>query len=336
MKFAPFLTATVLSIASTTAALALQDGTFPPTEPPRGRGEGAPGERPRPPIDPAQAIERLMQNDANGDGLLSKDELPPPLADRLMERADTNKDGLLDRAELEAAVQAGALGRGGGAGRGSEGRGSEGRGSEGRETERRGGAGAPGSSQSVEGAMQQLNRSFRRLKSSAFDDASRRSDLDSIQTVQSAMIAAKSGTANMRMSDAAKARFGDDRAKLDAEFRTMMLDSLVIAIDLERAVLAGDGAKAKSLLEKLQSEQKKGHDLFQPAEREEMGERDGTTTDQPQQRPRGGRGRPGGEGPGGSPRGPGGAPEGPRGAPEGPRGAPEGPRGAPEGPRGGA
>jgi hypothetical protein len=161
--------------------------------------------------------------------------------------------------------------------------------------------------------MQQLNRSFRRLKSSAFDDASRRSDLDSIQTVQSAMIAAKSGTANMRMSDAAKARFGDDRAKLDAEFRTMMLDSLVIAIDLERAVLAGDGAKAKSLLEKLQSEQKKGHDLFQPAEREEMGERDGTTTDQPQQRPRGGRGRPGGEGPGGSPRGPGGAPEGPRG-----------------------
>lgn len=296
MTIPRILTVAVLSIASSTAAWARQDGTFPPQDPPRGRGDGPQGERPRGPIDPAQAIERIMQNDADGDGVLSKDELPPQLADRLMERGDANKDGSIDRAELEAAFKSGALGRGGAGGRGGEGRGGE-------------GAPPPGAPGNVEGAMRQLNRAFRTLSSSGFDAASRRADLGSVQALQSSLIAAKSAGMNLRMSEAAKAKFGDDRERFEVEFRTAMLESLTISIDLERALLAGDGARAKSLLEKLKAEQEKGHELFQPAEGEGaregegMREGEGNAPEQPPQRPRGSRGRPSGEGPQGRPRG---------------------------------
>ena len=42
-----------------------------------------------------------MQYDQDGDGRLSRSELPEPMRDRFMERADGNGDGFVDRAELE-------------------------------------------------------------------------------------------------------------------------------------------------------------------------------------------------------------------------------------------
>ena len=98
-------TCSIVALSLASVAFAQQDGTFPPQGPgPGGRGDGQQGqqgERPRQPIDPQQFVDRMMQNDANGDGKLSKDELPPALVERLMERADTNKDGSIDRSDLE-------------------------------------------------------------------------------------------------------------------------------------------------------------------------------------------------------------------------------------------
>jgi hypothetical protein len=277
MKLTHALSILVLSLSSVAVAQQ-QDGTFPP-QGPGGRGEGQEGERPRQPIDPAQLVERLMQGDANGDGKLSKDELPPQLAERMMERADTNMDGLLDRAELEAAAKSGAMagGRGGA----------------------RGGAGGGAPVMNLEGAMKQINRSYRALKSSGFDAASRKSDLDNIQSLQGAIVAAKAGGANMRMSDAAKKKFGDDRAKFETEFRTMLLETLVNSIEIEKAVLAGKGADAKGLVAKLHDMEEKGHDLFQPGEGDERGEGAPPQPGQAGQPPRGGRGRPTGNPPAG-------------------------------------
>ena len=45
-----------------------------------------------------------MTYDKNGDGKLSKDELPERLKP-LMDRADANKDGFLDKAELTEVAQ---------------------------------------------------------------------------------------------------------------------------------------------------------------------------------------------------------------------------------------
>lgn len=53
--------------------------------------------------DPTAMVERTLENDKNGDGKLSKDEMPRHLT-HLLGTADTNSDGELDRAELTRAL----------------------------------------------------------------------------------------------------------------------------------------------------------------------------------------------------------------------------------------
>jgi Ca2+-binding EF-hand superfamily protein len=53
------------------------------------------------PVDANQMTGRLMQNDRNGDGILSQDELPQD-ARRMLRGADQNNDNAIDAAELQA------------------------------------------------------------------------------------------------------------------------------------------------------------------------------------------------------------------------------------------
>jgi Ca2+-binding EF-hand superfamily protein len=53
--------------------------------------------------EPTAMVERTLENDKNGDGKLSNDEMPRHLA-HLLNTADTNSDGELDRAELTRAL----------------------------------------------------------------------------------------------------------------------------------------------------------------------------------------------------------------------------------------
>jgi hypothetical protein len=48
-------------------------------------------------------FEWMMRFDKNGDGKLSKNELPEHIAERMLERFDANKDGAIQRNELQAA-----------------------------------------------------------------------------------------------------------------------------------------------------------------------------------------------------------------------------------------
>jgi Ca2+-binding EF-hand superfamily protein len=109
---------------------------------PEGRGRGGPGRGEEQEGDsPAQladdTVKALMAFDANGDGKLSRAELPPRFQG-IFDRGDTNKDGFLTPDEIRKALAAqtpppdaeGRGGRGGGeGGRGEGGRG-EGRGGE--------------------------------------------------------------------------------------------------------------------------------------------------------------------------------------------------------------
>jgi Ca2+-binding EF-hand superfamily protein len=61
-------------------------------------------------------VERIMTNDKDGDGKVTKEELPEPMQ-RIMQRVDTNQDGAIDKAEAEAA--AATMGRRGSFGRGA-------------------------------------------------------------------------------------------------------------------------------------------------------------------------------------------------------------------------
>ena len=71
--------------------------------PPRGRGPGG---------DPAQIVDRIMQNDQNGDGKLQPEEVPDRLM-RMLRGGDANGDGAIDMDELSKIVEQQGPGRGG-------------------------------------------------------------------------------------------------------------------------------------------------------------------------------------------------------------------------------
>jgi multidrug resistance efflux pump len=76
-------------------------GGPPPDEKKRRPGESEAGK-----ADPAaMAAQRFQELDKNGDGRLSKDEIPATMQDRVG-AADTNRDGFIDRREWLAAAQA--------------------------------------------------------------------------------------------------------------------------------------------------------------------------------------------------------------------------------------
>lgn len=236
----------------TSPALAQQDGTFPPSG---GAGDRPQGARQGMRGDPAQMVERMMSQDANGDGKLARDEVPGPFAERIFERADTNGDGFVDRAELEAFAKSmparpgGMRGEGGPDAPGVPGAGGP-RGE------------APGAPANLESAMKQVNRAYRQLRGSAFDAASRERDLGSVQALQTGLLACKAMPAPP-MTDAWKAKNGDDEAAYRAGFRKAFVKSALTAIELEMAILDGDAAKAKSLVERIHDSEESGHALFQ-------------------------------------------------------------------------
>jgi hypothetical protein len=196
-------------------------------------------------------VERLMNMDQNGDGKLSRDEMPPMLVERIFERADTNKDGFVERTELEViAKEGGALrGMGGQGGQGGQGRG-----------------GAAGGAPNMEASMKQANGAFRSLRASALDASTQKADLEAVQRLQMGLVASKGAAAVVPMSDAAKAKFGEDKAAYEREFRKAMITSIMTAFEIENAILSGNTAAAKAALEKLHESEESGHKLFQKDE----------------------------------------------------------------------
>ena len=254
----------LLALSLSSLALAQQDGTFPPGGNQGGRNQGAPSGAPGQPgqdgqrpgmrggqVDPAQMVERLMNMDQNGDGKLSRDEMPPMLVERIFERADTNMDGFVERTELEViAKEGGALrGMGGQGGQGGQGRG-----------------GAAGGAPNMEASMKQANGAFRALRASALDASTQKADLEAVQRLQMGLVASKGAASAVPMSDAAKAKFGEDKAAYEREFRKAMITSIMTAFEIENAILSGNTTAAKAALEKLHESEESGHKLFQKDE----------------------------------------------------------------------
>lgn len=221
--------AVALSIVA--AALALPLGTMVLAQP--GGAEGADRR--------TQAqVDRLMNNDQNGDGKLSADELPGNMAARLFPTADSDGDGLLTRDELGAFFSGG------------------------RPAAPAGGAGvAAGSAEAFAGTMKQAGGAMRALRRSRFEPGTRDSDVAAAQSMQEAMIGAKDSAAAVAMSDAARARFGEDEDAYRVALRLALIESARAALDLEEAVLREDAEGARSALARLMAGEKTAHELFQ-------------------------------------------------------------------------
>ena len=254
------LAAAALS-ALATSALAQQQGR------PGGRQGGAPSAE--------QFIARMMEQDANGDGKLSRSELEGPLADRLFESGDANGDGFLDSAELKTSVESFIAQRGTGQGRPDR-AGAPGQNRPGDAIDRRG---APRADEGGESdtldfhhGMEQAGQTMRPLRRSSFTAATRAADLENIGLLQQGIMAAKLDMANVKMAEAAKERFGDDSSAYLAEFRMTLVQTLMESLALEMAVIEGDAEAAKNSVAHIVQLQKEGHDLFQAEEEEDEAE----------------------------------------------------------------
>lgn len=80
---------------------------------PRGMQSGMPGAAN---FNPAQMVDRMFsQNDKNGDGKLSADEIPERMS-QMVDRVDRNGDGVIEKSEVEEAFR--SMGNGQRPGRG--------------------------------------------------------------------------------------------------------------------------------------------------------------------------------------------------------------------------
>ena len=209
-------------------------------------------ERGAPPRDPAQFVARMMENDANSDGKLSKEEMPGRFAERMFETADGNGDGMLDSEELTKFASEFRPGAGGREGAGA-----------------RRVAGGRGGAAAFEDAMNAAGRALRGLRRSAMDPSSREEDLVLVQDLQAALIAAKGASRDVPMAPQAKDRYGEDSAAYARDMRLGFIATLSYTLELEGALLEGDSAAAKEALAGVLTSQKQGHDAFQPEEEEE-------------------------------------------------------------------
>lgn len=198
-----------------------------------------------------------MEQDADGDGKLSADELGER-GGMMLQRGDANRDGYLDRKELEQMVaNRGQLGRGPGQAPGGPAAIAPDRPEE------------PGHAMGFHEGMEQSGRAMRRLRRSEFDEKSRAGDLAAIEQIQTGLLAAKQQLEQVEMSEAAKEKFGSDVMGYHLAMRRSLAEALKISLDLELAVASGHADKAKEALDELVTHQKESHDLFQPEEEEE-------------------------------------------------------------------
>lgn len=200
-------------------------------------------------------VDRLMVGDANADGSLSREELPGRLADRIFDAADTNADGLLSRPELESYFNA------------QRGRAAPAAPTApvmpGREASNEPAASGVVSDEAFEGAMKQAGQAMRTLRRTGFEQATRDSDLDAVQSIQEAMMLAKDTFETVSVAPQAGAKFGDDNGAYKREFRLALIGSIRAALDIEEALLRDDPEAAKQALARLQDNQKQSHNLFQ-------------------------------------------------------------------------
>lgn len=249
MRKMNWLALAVVPVLGLAAASGLaQQGGQPSTQPGReGQPvrEGQPGRQ----FDPAQMIERMMQQDANGDGKLSREEVAGGPGERMFERADTNKDGFLDRAELEASFASRQPGREGGQGPAA-------------------GGGPGGAPMTFDAGMSQAGRAMRRLGRSEFAAATREGDLAALEQVQVGLVMAKQQLATVEMSEAAKAKFGQNKVAYHLAMREALVKSIRETLELELAIAAGDTGKAATARTRLLELRDSAHELFQTEEEE--------------------------------------------------------------------
>ncbi len=207
---------------------------------------GRPGGRQ---ADPSRFVERIMRSDTDGDGRLSRDELSEGRFIAVFDQADANGDGFLEPKEITIFVAA----------RGPRG----GRPGEGRPGDDAPKAETGPSQKAFEDAMDQAGRALRGLRRTSFKPDTFDRDLKALLDLESSLIEARRHIAAVPMSEAAKAKFGSDRAAYQRSFQLHMVKSLMATLEVEMAMLEGDTTKAKEGVKTMLDSRNESHDIFE-------------------------------------------------------------------------
>ncbi|MCA9278631.1 MAG: EF-hand domain-containing protein [Phycisphaeraceae bacterium] len=227
--------ALVAGLSISSAALAQQD-------PPRGPGgPGGGGGR-------GNFVERMMERDADGDGKVSKAEVEGTFFERFFDNADANKDGFVTREEIENAPPP-QRGPGGGAGNG----------------------GNAGDAPSFHESMESAGAAFRLLQRADFNAEDQTRTYAAIDNLQRALINAKTQLGSAPLANAAKEKYNGDEAAIRLAIRTSLVETIEASIVMEKALLAGDNAKASEQVAVLRRLQNVSHDTFEPKRGERRG-----------------------------------------------------------------
>ncbi|MCP4836222.1 MAG: hypothetical protein GY895_15820 [Phycisphaera sp.] len=219
--------------------------------PSRGNGQNPNGRQ----ADPGRIVARLMQTDTDGDGRLSREEIEKTRFAAAFDQADADGDGYVTEKEITVFMT--NRRSGGGAGQA-------------RPRGERPAAGRDASKtddvdpvKAFEAGMEACGRSLRGLRRTKFDDATFDKDLAAAMGVQAGLLEARRHVQAIPMSQAAVAKFGQDRKAYTRSFQTHMAKSLVIAFQLEIAILEGDSASAGALTKQLVAGRNDSHDIFE-------------------------------------------------------------------------
>jgi len=196
---------------------------------PRRQGPGFSAER---------FVDRMMEGDTDGDGKLSREEIPGRFGEDIFAQGDADKDGLISREELTKFADERFAMRGAGAARGLAG--------------------------GFEGQMRRAGDAAKALRASPMTAESLETDLRDVGTLEAALVLAKNESGSVEMSAQAKEKYAEDAGAYRKGLRLELLGAIGTALDVERALIEGDADVARARLEKLFEVRDGAHELFQP------------------------------------------------------------------------
>ena len=112
-------------------------------------------------------------------------------------------------------------------------------------------------------SMSNLNRAFRKIRRSERSAGTLEADLVQVSAFQAAIVAAKSVAASLPMAPQASEAYGGDQAVYLKALRLSMNQLLSEAVDLEKAMLAGDAEAMEKHIVRINAMKASGHEDFQ-------------------------------------------------------------------------
>ena len=112
--------------------------------------------------------------------------------------------------------------------------------------------------------MEAMNRSLQKLTRQIKDKSKNESSLAVVGELQQHTIACK-----LMMPTGATTQPADQQPKYVAEYRRQMAEVLRTELDLEQQIIDGKNDEAAQTIKKLRDQEKAGHKVYQPKEKED-------------------------------------------------------------------